>query len=100
MKFFSYKYIIYYILNLSFVIYILAVLGIFSQAPKYLSIIREFLKIYIGIILIFFYNPFIKINKKPNSFDKILFFNSGILLILSSFFYTYVEYFIPKRLII
>ena len=88
---FPYKTLVFYIINVSFFLYILALFGINMLAPKYLNLMREFLKFYIGLLLIIFYNPYIKIYKKIDNDDKRLFFNSGILLVLSSIFYTYIE---------
>ena len=87
----SYKEIFYYSINITFALYILVILGITQFAPKYLMIFREFLKMFIGLLLVIFYNPFIKIHKKIDNTDRKIFFTSGSLLIVSSLFYTYIE---------
>ena len=92
MKTSSLKEIIYILINISFVFFILVSLGITKFAPKYLFYIREFLKIYIGILLITLYNPIIKIFNKKDILDNKILFNIGVLLILSSIFYSTIEY--------
>lgn len=92
MKTFSLKEIIYTLINFSFILFILVSLGITKFAPKYLFFTREFLKIYIGFLLITLYNPIIKIYNKKDILDNKILFNIGILLILSSIFYSSIEY--------
>jgi hypothetical protein len=87
----SYKEIFYYSINITFLLYVLVILGITQFAPKYLVFFREFLKLFIGFLLVIFYNPFIKFHKKIDITDRKIFFSSGLLLILSSVFYTYIE---------
>ena len=89
---FSFKNIIYLLINLSFILYILVSLGVTKFAPKYLFFMREFLKIYIGFLLIVLYNPIIKIINNKNILDKKILFNIGVLLIISSIFYSAIEY--------
>ena len=67
-------------------------LGITKFAPKYLFFTREFLKIYIGLLLITLCNPIIKINDYKDILDNKILFNIGLLLILSSVFYSSIEY--------
>tara|TARA_Y100000389_G_scaffold126730_1_gene124062 strand:+ start:3407 stop:3715 length:309 start_codon:yes stop_codon:yes gene_type:complete len=92
MKTLSLKEIIYILINSSFVFFILVSLGITKFAPKYLFYTREFLKIYIGFLLIILYNPIIKIFNKKDILDNKILFNIGLLLILSSIFYSSIEY--------
>ncbi len=92
MKTLSLKEIIYILINTSFVLFILVSLSITKFAPKYLFYTREFLKIYIGFLLIILYNPIIKISNKKDILDNKILFNIGLLLILSSIFYSSIEY--------
>jgi uncharacterized membrane protein len=87
----NYKILFVYLMNLSFVLYVLVLFGITSYAPKYLNYTREIIKVFIGILLIYFYNPFNKNKIIIDEIDKKIFFNCGIILILSSFIYTYLE---------
>lgn len=92
MKTLSLKEIIYILINSSFVFFILVSMGITKFAPKYLFYTREFLKIYIGFLLIILYNPIIKISNEKDILDNKILFNIGLLLILSSIFYSSIEY--------
>ncbi len=92
MKILSLKEIIYILINCSFLLFILVSLGITKFAPKYLFFTREFLKIYIGLLLITLCNPIIKINDYKDILDNKILFNIGLLLILSSVFYSSIEY--------
>ena len=79
-----YQKLFLYGLNLSYVLYLFVVLGITSVAPQYLSYLRTFLKIYIGLILVYFYNPFTYKEKNFTIFDRKLVFSAGIFLLLST----------------
>ena len=59
-----YQNIFLYGLNFSYMLYFLAILGISSLAPQYLSHLRIFLKIYVALLLIYFYNPITYKEKK------------------------------------
>ena len=78
-------------MNLSFILYVLVLFGITKYAPKYLNYTRETIKILIGLILIYLYNPLRKDKIVIDEIDKNIFFNCGIILILSSFIYTHLE---------
>lgn len=79
--------------NISIIIYILALFGISLTNPKYISLLREILKIYISIILIIRFNPYIKIDYSKNNFefDRKIAFTSGIFLLLTTAVNTYFE---------
>ena len=87
----NYKILFVYLMNLSFVLYVLVLFGITKYVPKYLKYTREIIKVFIGILLIYFYNPFNKNKIIIDEIDKKIFFNCGIILILSSVIYTYLE---------
>lgn len=94
-KFFSYSVKIIYVLYAVIIIAIIVKkLNIFKLSKKvndeirnYINNIHYFLKIYISLFLIIFYNPFIDVrNSKLEKMDKIekdIIYNSGILLFLS-----------------
>ena len=53
---------LYYLLSyFSIFLYIVAFIGLSFNAPKYLLLLQEIMKIYISIILILRFNPFYKI---------------------------------------
>ena len=92
-----YQNIFLYGLNLSYVLYFLAFLGITSFAPEYLSHLRIFLKIYIALLLIYFYNPIVYKKKKFTDFDRRLAFSAGIFLLLSTTLVDGLEEYIKEK---
>ena len=73
-----------YSLNISFVLYIIVLLGIGGFAPQYLQYLKVFLQIYIGTLLVITYNPFTYKDRQFGEFDRHLVFSSGIFLLLST----------------
>ena len=73
-----------YSINISFVLYIIVLLGIGGFAPQYLQYLKTFLQIYIGILLVITYNSFTYTERKFGEFDRQLVFSSGIFLLLST----------------
>tara|TARA_B100001093_G_scaffold303783_1_gene289701 strand:- start:505 stop:819 length:315 start_codon:yes stop_codon:yes gene_type:complete len=82
--------------NLTFVLYIFALLGVTSYAPKYLDMFKTFLKYYVSIILIFLFNPF---NKKRGfgEFERKVAYSAGIFLLLSNALIGSIESTIQKE---
>ena len=62
-------------------LYVFIALGLSSSAPKYLDIIQYYLKIYIGLFLIFRFNPFRSVSFTP--LDKKIAFDAGLFLLVS-----------------
>ena len=90
--FFSYSVKIIYVLYAIIIITIITrKLNIFKLSEKvnqqikdYITTIHYYLKIYISLFLVVFYNPFVDIrNTKMDKIEKDIIFNSGILLFLS-----------------
>ena len=81
-----YESIFYYSINISYILYFIVLFGIIEFAPYYLNSIRQFLKIYIGLLLVILYNSitFKYRSKKISEFDRKLIFNSGCFLLLSA----------------
>lgn len=92
-----YENLFLYGLKLSYVLYFLAILGISSLAPKYLSNLRIILKIYIALLLIYFYNPITYKEKKFTDFDRQLAFSAGIFLLLSTTLVDGIEEYFKKK---
>lgn len=86
-----YESIFYYSINISYILYFIVLFGIIEFAPYYLNSIRQFLKVYIGILLVILYNSitFKYRSKKISEFDRKLIFNSGCFLLLSSSIISY-----------
>ena len=90
-----YQTIFFYGINLSFILYIFFIFGITKYAPDYLIQVKIFLKIYIGIILVLLFNPFIKKNTL-NKVEKKIVFSSGIILLLSTTIFSSIEKYITS----
>jgi hypothetical protein len=73
-----------YSLRGSFVLYIIVLLGVGGFAPQYLEYLKSFLRIYIGSLLVIYYNPLTYNDRKFGEFDRQLVFASGVFLLLSS----------------
>jgi len=74
---------IYQILTyVSFALYIISAIGVYDTAPQYILYIDIALKLFIGLFLIFRFNPLVKI--QINDFDKQIIFSAGIFILLSS----------------
>ena len=73
----------YYLLNLSFVLlYVLYYTNFWDKTHKYLDILNEIYAIFVGIVLMYYFNPYHK--EKLNEFHKKIAFSAGILIILTS----------------
>ena len=73
----------YYLLNLSFVLlYVLYYANFWNKSYKYLDILNEIYAIFVGIVLIYYFNPYNK--EKLNEFHKKIAFSAGILIILTT----------------
>ena len=73
-----------YAINFSYILYIFALLGIGGFAPEYLEILKNFLKIYVGLLLFIRYNPLTYKKTNFGEFDRKLVFSSSIFLLLST----------------
>lgn len=74
---------LYNILNI--IVYsclILAYLGLWTQAPDYLNTFDYYLKIFVAVVLVIVYNPFIRF--RYTDFHRRLSFSAGIFLLTST----------------
>jgi len=62
----------------SYLLYILAAVGLFSSAPQYLERLDYYVKIYISLFLLWRFNPFRDINF--TDLDRKIAFSAGIFL--------------------
>jgi hypothetical protein len=65
-----------------YILYAVSFLGLYSNAPEYLTTIDFILRTYVSLFLVFRFNPFTKIHF--TEFDRKIIFSAGIFLILSS----------------
>lgn len=77
----NYKKIFLMFNYLTYILYFVVYFNVWQAAPDYLNNINFFLKIYVSLVLIYFFHPFQKI--KFDIFHRQLIF-SGALFILSS----------------
>lgn len=85
------KNLVVYITIFTFIIYLLTLFGIYKFNPEYLNSIETTLKILIGLILIFRYNPFIYHNKTFTDIDRRICFSAGIILLLNTSIVLYLK---------
>jgi hypothetical protein len=92
-----YEKLFLYSVNTSYVLYIIALFGIGGFAPYYLEHLRTFLKYYIGLLLIFLYNPITYKNRQFSEFDRKVVFSSATFLLLSTTLISGVEEYIRQK---
>tara|TARA_Y100000780_G_C13557099_1_gene367641 strand:- start:496 stop:816 length:321 start_codon:yes stop_codon:yes gene_type:complete len=65
-----------------YILYILVFLGLWGGAPQYLNDLNYYLKIFVGTILTYTFNPFYEI--KFDNIHKDIAFTAGIILLTST----------------
>lgn len=74
----------YYFITISiWIMYIIALTGVITFNPTYISTLDNVAKLYVAIFLILRFNPFIK-NVEMTKFDKEVVWSAGVFLLLSS----------------
>ena len=73
---FDFTFVIIYFL------YFLIALGLSATAPKYLSFLDYYVKIYVSLFLIWRFNPFRNVKFKP--LDKKIAFNAGFFVLFAT----------------
>ena len=63
-------------------------MGLYDTAPQYILYIDIALKLFVGMFLIFRFNPLVKI--QFTNFDKQIIFSAGIFLLLSTTITTFI----------
>tara|TARA_A100001015_G_scaffold208996_1_gene233911 strand:- start:326 stop:655 length:330 start_codon:yes stop_codon:yes gene_type:complete len=86
-----------YALYSSYVLYFIVLIGITSYAPQYLNYIRDFLKYYVGILLVILYNPLTYKERKFEEFDRKLVFSAGLFILLSTSALIGIEQYIRSK---
>ena len=88
-----------YLLYLIYFLYILAIFGVSAYAPQYIGDLRNIIKIYISLILIFRFNPIYNKRNHLSKTDKTIVFSAGCFLLLSTSLLSIIEYYVNKLLI-
>lgn len=87
MKFYEKTYFI--ILYTSYILYAITIFGIWDKAPEYYESLNYYLKIYVSIILIYFFNPFFK--QEMNKFHRDVAFSAGIFLLTTTSITSFIK---------
>lgn len=67
---------------LFYILYFAALLGVWSNAPMYLNLVNESFKIFVAVVLIYFFNPLKK--TQCTDFHREIVFSAALFLIFSS----------------
>ena len=67
---------------ITWILYILILLGLSANAPEYLDSLQYYVKIYISLFLIYRFNPFRRV--KFTNLDAKIAFSAGIFLLTTS----------------
>jgi hypothetical protein len=79
---------------LTFFLYFIIVLGISVNAPEYLNKLQYYVKVYIGLFLVWRFNPFRRV--KFTRLDAKIAFNAGIFLMATTAFDSVVFYYLKE----
>jgi len=71
-------------------LYMLTLFGVWDKAPHYLDTVDEIFKVIIGLILLFFFNPWKK--TQCTAFHRKVVFSSAVMLLLSSSLKSMLQY--------
>jgi hypothetical protein len=62
-----------------YVLYIVAYLGLWRKAPEYLDMLRTLLKLYVGCVLVWTFNPFVAVASA--GINKQVAFSAGLFVL-------------------
>jgi len=79
---------------ITWILYIIVLLGLSANAPQYLDDLQYYIKIYISLFLIWRFNPFRRV--KFTYLDAKIAFNAGIFLIMTTFIGSFIENYLQK----
>ena len=68
-----------YATALSFILYTLALMGVSVVAPKYLDGLLYFIRLYVGMFLLYRFNPYRTV--RMTSLDRTIAYNAGFILV-------------------
>ena len=77
----------------SYILYLFALFGITNYAPAYLDWLKNAIKIYISVLLIWRFNPLSQKRENLSQFDRKIVFTSAIFLLLTTSATSFVEHF-------
>lgn len=80
----------YYLQYTIYILYIIIFLGLWNKAPEYLSYLDHYMKIIVGITLLYAFEPFSK-QKLLTQFHKDVAFSAGFFIIMSTSISGYIN---------
>ena len=78
------------IIYISYILIIVSSLGLYADAPQYLSTIDYYVRIYICLFLIWRFNP-LRTTTKFTNLDKKIAFNAGVFILTTTALNQYLE---------
>jgi len=84
MKLTWHKQLFLYANYISYILFVLAFVGILKDAPQYLNTLNTILKYYVCAFLLVRFNPLIKIKSRDAEFDRKVAFSAGVFLLLTT----------------
>ena len=68
----------------SYILFILALTGVITDAPEYLDTLNTLLKYYVCAFLLIEFNPLVRVSKRDAEFEREVGFSAGIFLLLTT----------------
>lgn len=81
----------------SYILYVLILFGVTNYAPSYLEWLKNAIKIYISVLLIWRFNPFLTNSKESgylSTFDRKIVFSAGVFLLLTTSVTSIIQHFL------
>jgi uncharacterized BrkB/YihY/UPF0761 family membrane protein len=76
------------------VLYIALAIGILREEPLILSVIDYWIKVFVGLFLLYRFNPYVHI--KFTDFDRKVIFSAGMFMIITTVVNTYLINYVKK----
>lgn len=77
-----------------FILYVISAIGLSRSAPEYLSPLQSIVQLYIGIFLIWRFNPFVK-KAKFSDLDRKVAYSAGLFIISTTIVKSIVDSITP-----
>jgi formate hydrogenlyase subunit 4 len=88
----TYQKVYYYSQYFVYFLYVAIFLGVWNKAPQYLSIIHYFLQFFVGVVLVYFFNPLFSKRFVFTQFHRNVAFSAGIFILTSMSLNAFVDY--------
>ena len=84
-----YQYVFFTATYLTYILYVLVYLGVWKNAPNYLNLLEYFFRIFVALVLIYFFHPFAKTTF--TTFHRRVVFTAAIYLLTSTTFSVFLK---------